>query len=84
MSSTSSRPSMPPSPACGLSPATARRGRGMPKSSRRAAAVMRMVSVSRMRVNAFGTAASGMCTVVGTTFNSLEASIITGRKARPG
>ena len=39
--SASSLPSAPCSPACGFSPATARRGRAMPKSRRRAAAVVR-------------------------------------------
>ena len=37
----SSSPSAPCSPACGLSPAIARRGRAMPKSRRSAAAVVR-------------------------------------------
>ena len=57
----------------------------MPKSWVSAAAVMRTVSTSKARVSARGTAASGMCTVTGTTFNSSATSIITGfgRRAAP-
>ena len=78
MTSASSLPIRPPSPACGLSPATAMRGAAMPKSWASAAAVIRTVSMSRARVSARGTAESGMCTVVGTTLSSSATSIITG------
>ena len=45
----SSSPSAPSSPACGLRPATASRGRAMPKRSRRSRATMRPVSTIRSR-----------------------------------
>ena len=47
----SSSPSVPSSPACGFSPASARRGRAMPKRSRRSRATIRPVSTIRSVVS---------------------------------
>jgi lysyl-tRNA synthetase class 2 len=64
--SRSSVPSSPLSPACGLTPATARRGRSMPKAGS-PAAVISITRLSRSGVSAAGTSASGMCTVANAT-----------------
>ncbi|GAA0596633.1 hypothetical protein GCM10009416_38680 [Craurococcus roseus] len=74
----SSVPSVPPSPACGLSPATARRGAPIPKSRRNAAAVVLAASTIRAGVNRAMARASGSWTVTGTTRNCGQASSITG------
>src|SRR6185312_15783740 len=62
ITSISSRPKLPPSPACGLSAATAIRGVAMP-ASRSDAAVRRIASTTRGPVTCDATAASGMCEV---------------------
>ena len=77
----SSPPMAPPSPACGLSPATAMRGSARPKSSISARWVIRSVASSSSRVSAPGTWASGTWTVTGTTRSAGAASIITGSGA---
>ncbi|PAV92557.1 hypothetical protein WR25_08378 [Diploscapter pachys] len=79
--SISSRPIVPLSPACGLTPAKARRGAAMPKSRRRAVAVVRAFVTSRSTDSSDGTAASGTCAVSGTTRSDGPASIITASSA---
>ena len=79
MMRSSSSPMLPPSPACGFNPATAKRGRAMPKRSRSAAAATcaacRMASVLR----ASKARRSERWTVAGTTRRWWFANIITGR-----
>ena len=67
----SSLPSAPFSPACGLSPATARRGDAMPKRWRSASATVVAVATIRSSVSMPGTAASGTWMVTGTTATHL-------------
>ena len=67
MIAVSSRPSAPLSPACGLSPATASRGRAMPKRRRRSRADDPRRLDDQLRRQARGDCASGMWTVTGTT-----------------
>jgi len=73
----SSRPRWPPSPACGLSPSTAMRGRAMPNLAIMSPCTMRSVRSSDGVVIAAGTAASGRWVVASATRNSGLASIIT-------
>ena len=84
MMSSSSRPSMPPSPACGLRPATARRGRAMPKSFCSAAAVMRIVSTSSGRVSAAGPPPAACARWSAQPSARSEASIMTGSERAAG
>ena len=67
----SSSPNSPCSPACGLSPATAMRGRAMPNrgSSR---AVSAMVASSDAAVSAAAPRRAAMCTVASTTRSASE------------
>jgi len=69
------------SPACGLRPAIARRGRAISKSRFSAASVISAVSTMLGRSMAPGTCAIGIWTVNGTTRSSSLASIITARVA---
>ena len=77
MTSISSRPRWPDSPACGLRPATRIRGRAMPKRRRRSASRMRTTETTSERVIAAGTAESGMCVVASATRMPPPASSIT-------
>ena len=64
----SSSPIAPPSPACGLSPATASRGRAMPKSRRSASATIRACAHDACSAPAAAAPRpAAMCTVSGTT-----------------
>jgi hypothetical protein len=74
----SSSPSAPSSPACGLSPAMARRGRAMSKRSRRSRATMRPVSTTRPSLSRAVTSFSARWIVTGTTASSGDQSIMTG------
>ena len=67
MTSISSRPRWPSSPACGLRPQTARRGASMPNRDSSSAATMASVSATASRVIAAGTADSGRCVVTSAT-----------------
>ena len=66
ITSSSSLPMTPCSPACGFSPATASFGRGWPKRGS-SEAVSAIVASSSSAVRARGTSDSGMCTVARTT-----------------
>src|SRR5260221_81637 len=76
ISSISSLPSAPLSPACGLSAATASRGADMPNSLVRLAAVISPASTMRSRDSARMASFSGRCTVTGTTRKPGQASIM--------
>ena len=68
ITSISSRPRWPSSPACGLSPSTAMRGRGDAEVARAARRrTMRSVRASAPRVIASATARSGRCVVASAT-----------------
>src|SRR6185437_2965654 len=77
----SSMPSMPSSPACGLRPATASRGLRMPKSRLSAVTMISSVSNTACLLMAAGTSATGRWMVSGTTRSFSLASIITARRA---
>ena len=79
----SSSPSAPCSPACGLRPATARRGCAIPKRSRRSWATIRPVVVTSSGVSAATTSRNGKWIVTGTTASSGDQSIMTGCAATP-
>ena len=79
ITSISSRPMWPPSPAWGLRPATRMRGRAMPNLALRSAWRMRNVVSSSCRVIAAGTSASARCVVASATRKPAPASIITTR-----
>ena len=83
MTSWSSRPSAPSSPAWGLSPVSASFGLSIFSRSRRSLATMRPVSTSSSGVKSPGTSRSGTWMVTGTTRKSSLASIITGRGVTP-
>ncbi len=74
--SISSRPSVPPSPACGLSAATARSGCATAKSRASAAAAIRPAATILSLLSAATASRSGRCTVTGTTRSSAQASIM--------
>src|SRR5688572_29109905 len=74
----SSEPRTPPSPACGLSPAIASRGRMRPNFGSASLAIAIVWSTSS-RVIIDGTSLSGTCTVINTTFNSGAWNIIATR-----
>ena len=78
MVSISSRPSVPLSPAWGLSAARARRGRATPKSSRSAWAVVRAVAAIASAVTPAAASRRDRWMVTSTVRRSAAASIITG------
>ena len=75
MHSISSRPSTPPSPACGLRPSTAILGRSTPKSRLSEPAMVRSRSPMRSVVTPLGTSQMGMWPVTRPT-RRLSATII--------
>ena len=79
----SSSPSAPFSPACGLSPATTSRGRGMRNRAERSRATIRPVSTTSSVERCWKISFSGRWIVTGTTASSGDQSIITGRSCRP-
>ena len=79
MTSISSRPRWPDSPACGLSPATAMRGRTTPNFDFRSASRMRITSSSSAGVIASATSRSGRWVVASATRRPPPTSIITTR-----
>ena len=80
----SSSPIAPCSPACGLSAATASRGRAMPNRDLSPAAVMRPARTMTSGVSACTASASDRWMVTGTTRSSGQASIMaTSRPAAP-
>ncbi len=79
ITSISSRPRWPASPACGLSPATRMRGAAMWKRSRRSRSRMRSVSSRPARVMARETSARGRCVVARATRNVPPTRSITTR-----
>ena len=78
ITSISSRPIAPCSPACGFSPATASRGAAMPKSRRNAASVARAVATMASVVTPSSARRSETWIVTGTTRSRSQASIMTG------
>ncbi len=81
--SSSSVPSVPNSPACGLSPEIARRGLAMPKRDFRSATAMRAVAVIISLVSRAIASRKGTWMVTGTTASVGDQSIITGCGTRP-
>ena len=79
ITSSSSRPRWPPSPACGFSPATRICGWAMPNLSRRSAWTMRNTSSSKAGVRLGATCASGRWVVASATRMPPPVSIITTR-----
>src|SRR3569832_229245 len=79
MMSISSRPKWPDSPAWGLRPATAIRGRAMPNLRCRSACRMRITSMSRSGVMASAMARKGRWVVASATRRPPPASIMTTR-----
>ena len=77
MISISSRPRYPPSPPCGLSPATSTRGAAMPNSGASASHRMRRVCSRPSRSRAAGTSFSARCVVASATRRPPPVSIIT-------
>ena len=67
MTSISSRPRCPPSPACGLRPQTAIRGAAMPNFAASSAPTMASVASTASRVMAAGTSFSARCVVTSAT-----------------